>query len=259
MVSTEGGGYQMSFEALRALVRGHPELTVAAAQAYAAISGEGNYGQVARALAVAYQVEFGDDNLALEVEDALTRAGSTSAPPRTLVPGRPPDSSDDKPVPVQLNIGGDLLSNADAYGVVTSLSPQRNPDDHQRLRQLRGRVLLTFDVGDDPREVYEIPAVRAFLADLAARLPGFAYYLDPNPEVGMFLVWFGGLADSEALVAPSVLDMWHDSVLAVVGWTLLGVRELATSLGENPEAACRDVLSFATDEYVDQVLAALPS
>ena len=51
-------------------------------------------------------------------------------------------------------------------------------DTDATVRRFRGRVNVSFDgFDDDPREIYEIPEIRRFCAELDARFPYWLYFL----------------------------------------------------------------------------------
>lgn len=79
----------------------------------------------------------------------------------------------------------------DWLGVVVSRSDVDNRDISTTLgalsdllgaratvRRFQGRVSVSFDgFNDDPREIYEIPEIRRFCADLDAQFPYWLYFL----------------------------------------------------------------------------------
>lgn len=46
----------------------------------------------------------------------------------------------------------------------------------------RGKMLILFPYDDDPRELYDIPEVNSFIAEIMTRCPHFFYFVAPDVE-----------------------------------------------------------------------------
>ena len=68
------------------------------------------------------------------------------------------------------------VENGDISATLGTLSDLLDTD--ATVRSFRGRVNVSFDgFNDDPREIYEIPEIRRFCAELDARFPYWLYFL----------------------------------------------------------------------------------
>ena len=68
------------------------------------------------------------------------------------------------------------VENGDTSATLGTLSGLLDTD--ATVRRFRGRVNVSFDgFNDDPREIYEIPEIRRFCAELDARFPYWLYFL----------------------------------------------------------------------------------
>jgi len=117
------------------------------------------------------------------------------------------------------------------------------------------RCALTFQI-DDPAPIWEHAGARRFTRDLADAQPAFPIYLVPDPEAGMFVVWFGSLADSEAWQGRQ-LDVHHPSVVPEVIAAVGAMESSARSLGISARPAIQRVLTPYDRTQVQTILAAL--
>lgn len=252
------GKVEVNFDKLRDLVRQDPELTVAVARSYLAMgSNEPAYLQRAQGLAYAYKAALGDDSLLLLVTSAIEAAGV----PDTGLTGRVPEpQAGDKPRLIQFVVDRKTLEKGDTFALVRGFSVERAKEERRLagLAALRARVLFTFDVRDDPRPVWKIPEARAVVAKIFAALPYFPYFLARSTEAGAFLVFWGCVADLEA-VEDTGVDFAHRSVVEKLALSLAAIDDLARELGEDPAEVRRDVLSALPDSYVNWFLAEHPS
>jgi hypothetical protein len=260
-IQSQGAGKMgIDVDALRAIVRENPEMTVAAAKTYLQMGRYGRgYYQVAVALATMYQAEFQDDSLAREMQRGLKAAGAGDAQPEVRANEAALEHAAPERLPgIQINIDSASLTRGDPYPLIRQFSvDQAKRADWPALAKLRGRCFLTFETRGDPREVWQVPEVRHFVAGLHAALPYFPYYLHPAPKMGFFLVYFGSMADDEALGAGPSIDLLHPSVLGRVVASLKAIVQLSKKLGEDPLSVCRHVLSGGPPEYSEQVLQAV--
>jgi hypothetical protein len=261
IVPVGGGKMAIKPDRLRELVRGNPEMTVAAAQAYlqtGKTEGRGFY-QVAVALAAAFEAEFQDDSLSKLVAREIEKSGIKGATPEIRPsqaseshgPLRPEDAS-----LIQVRVDAVSLQRADVYGLIRRFSIDRaEPSELPKLSTYRGKVLLSFpSIDKDPRVAWRIPEVRRYVAALAAAMPYFPYYLCPDPRAGAFVFYFGSLADLEAGVGENGINLLHRSVLAALTNALVAIVGLCPRLGDDPSRACRDILQAAPEEVRSMML-----
>lgn len=158
--------------------------------------------------------------------------------------------------PVALEVQRAQLYSGDLGGLA-ALDPGAVPAAMRRdLCRWWGRCALVFDI-DDPGPVWLRADVRRFIARLAAAQPAFAVYLDPTPQAGMFVVWFGALADPQALPGNG-LDLAHPSVVDRVMAAVRAIVALADGLGLSARPAVQRLLTPYPRAQVEAVLAALP-
>jgi hypothetical protein len=263
-IKSRGGGKMVIRpEELREIVREDPEMTVVAVRAYLEMGPFGRgYLQLAGALAGAYEAEFHDDSLSRLVGRHLKEVGAEDAVPEIEVeraepPAREPPAPE-PPRAIQINVDRNTLESGDNYGLVINFSvDRRDPANYPTLIAARGRCFLTFEVPrDDPREVWQVPEVRRFVAGLARALPYFPYFLSLIPELGNFFIYFASLADPEALLAGPGIDLNHPSVVRELIVAVVAIKGLCERLGDDAQRACRDLLATVPPELRDRVLSA---
>ncbi len=220
LVGRHEGHHGVRFDQLQELVRGDPE-AAAGAVPMLVRAGEEQRGflQLAYSVALAYQHACEDDSLVRVVQRALEQAGIPE--PAGLAVGEPPEQV------VELAVNRDDLDRCDIYGWIRLLSLQSlegaSPGHADTLRRMRGRCHLTFPLSADPRAVWEIPEARAYVRALFSEMPYFPYYLETDPVAGTYMVFFGCLADPEALrLAPAeteetldekkLFELWQEAV-----------------------------------------------
>lgn len=214
--------------------------------------------QLAQAIAGAYEVETKDDSLTKMVDGVVSKLAKPLKPIRfvdaTASPGTPSVTS----VPAQPNIGifavdpGDLAK-GDVFPLVRLFRVDEKRIDKDLTRGLRGKIIMTFPVDDDPRPVWQIPSVRTHQQKLFAQVPYFPYYLDPNPPIGMFLTFFAPLADLSAVNKDGV-NLGDPSVVDKVVASMKAVARLAELVGESPAEVCRSILQAAPADFAAIVL-----
>lgn len=241
---------EMDLNRLRELVRGHANLTIGAAKSYAAIAPHSRaYAQIALALATAYQLEFDDDSLYLSIEDDLKKAGFRDLQLRLKNPLPAPQT----PKIVHLSVDAKSLAAADIYSVTRILAVDRQKSAGFIPSTLRGRIMLTFPLGNDPRPVCRIPEARLFMKKLFEVMPYLPYYLHPGPELGMGFMLFACLAPEDAFGPGDQLDLTHPTVVQHVLRSLNAVADIADRLHDSPEAAQEQVLSLLPEHYVQWI------
>lgn len=254
----DGGDGGIEVETLKNFVRDDPELTAGAVRALLLASAESKgYGNLAVALAVAYESVFDDDTLSVIVREHYAALGQPVPAPRVQnqEPARNQEQQSTVP-PIHYDVAEDALSRCDIYPLLKIFSHRHLADDDSldRLASLGGRLYLTFPVPvSDPRHVWQVPEVRAYVRALADAMPYFPYYLAPDPRLGMFEVYFGSLIDPE-LLAGGTLDLMNTEIFLEVGPALLNGMRFADALGADGEASVRALLAVFTAEAADLVM-----
>ena len=201
---------------------------------------QGVFLQLALAVGDIYEKVTGDDSLVLEVQEAAEKKR-----------GRPLDglkressgAASDGPPLIFTEVPRDALARCDVYSVVRELATERLTG--AQFADLRGRIALTFPLEGDDRPLWEIPEVRRFMAELFKVMPYFPYYLDPTPEIGAFVVFFGCLADPEAFEEGG-FNATHPSVVERVSDVLIAVTDVCRKAGQDPQPALQTILSVMT-------------
>ena len=258
--SNANGKSQVDFEFVRRIVADDPETAAAAVMARCWLA-ERNHQpallQLALITAAAYEAEFKDDSLVLFVKEAEARVPGGTMPPIEI------QESEQQPTiqkPLEmLAVPPEDLKSCNISDLVRLFSIDWA--DSKRLSELGsfwGKCIITFGVEDDPREVTSIPQVRQFIQHLDKALPYFPCYLDFEPEFGMFLVYFGCLADPAALIENATggprLNALHESVLSRVGNSLLAIQQMAHRLKVDPVPAWLAILSVYPPDVASTIL-----
>jgi hypothetical protein len=227
------------------------------------------FAQLAITIAVFYQNELGDDSLMIEVERAPWRPQIDDPELKPDDEGAAPPRRD--PLDVLLNqrrdairgmgIDAEQLSAGSIDLFLEIFSAGGETIDRERaLRQsaLWGLCILLFPLDDDPRFICAIPSARRFVAKLHEAMPYFPCYLNFRPEAGMFVTYFGCLADEEAVNpdGPGV-DIYHPSILNKIGESLDAVGRLALAIGKDPRPIWRTALSVYPPDFIEEVVANL--
>jgi hypothetical protein len=244
-----GGQHGIEVEVVLNFARDEPEVAAVAVQAMLQVAAESKgYGMLAVALADAYESAFGDDTLSVIVREHYAALGQP-VPELRFQEDLPPEPTR----PVRYEVSEDELEQCDIYPLLKGFS-HRHLDDGDsvaRLAGLGGRVILTFPIpAADPRAVWEVPSVRAYVRALADAMPYFPFYLLTDPRFGMFEVYFGSLVDPEQLEA-GTFDLLQKENFVVVAPALLATMQFADGLGADGEASVRALLAVFPTEVVD--------
>ncbi len=271
-----GGKQGIDSEALASLVRDDPD--AAAGAVFVLLKAEEvqrGSRQLATAVAMAYQSVTGDDSLSLRAKRAIQEAGGRM--PTIVTEGGEP------PPPARigvLQVRAEDLARGDIYNLLRLFRVDR-PENPAAVTGMRGRFLLAFPVDDDPRPVWQIPAVREFIHKVFEAMPYFPYYLHFAEEYGSFMLFFGCLADADAFqpagrkvqlsegmrktkqivrnyremkrrqglavaagdpTGVMLINVLHPSVLAPVAVAANAIRSLCQQLGEDPTQALDQLL-----------------
>jgi len=251
-----GGKSGIEAEVLTNFARDEPELAAAAAQALLLASEQSKgYGNLAVALAAAYQSVYDDDTLSVIVREHYMALGQQLPELRFQ-----DDEAPAKPAtPIHYDVPEDALEQCDIYPLLKSFS-HRHLDDGDsivRLADLGGRIFLTFPIPlSDPRHVWEVPSVRAYVRALADAMPYFPFYLVTDPRFGMFEVYFGSLVDPR-LIKAGTFNLLQEENFVVVAPALLTTMQFADALGADGEATVRALLAVFSPEAVDYIMNSL--
>lgn len=201
LVGRHEGNHGVRWVQVVELVREDPEAAAGAVPGLIRMGEQQRaYFQLAMTVAAAYQQVVEDDSLTRVVERAMERAGVPELSVQPLGEARPePDRE-----LLQLAVDPGDLEQCNVYSWTRLLSLESlegaSPDHAANLRRMRGRCLVTFPLDADPRSVWQIPEARAYVRALFEAMPYFPYYLHPDPAAGAFLLFFGCLADPEAML-----------------------------------------------------------
>jgi hypothetical protein len=228
------------------LVREDPESALVLAQGYlkrAEEPGGAKYIGPAAALAAAYEQVLGDDSLLRLVDRQSKALRAQDQLPKLKDPAASAALAD--PSLVHFQVAEEQLRTTDIYALLKllSLEHRTTPQDRQILRDLRGRCVITFPIpASDPREVWEIAEVRAYMRALHQAMPYLPYYLFAHEKYNDFTTLLLCLAEESQIVDGklAVEDVMEFRPLLE---TALGVMQLANALGDSPIQACVRVLS----------------
>jgi hypothetical protein len=238
------GRREMDPTALVSLVREDPQSAIAAIHTFRAGAGP-QHLEFAVSLAWAYAMTQGDPGPYHE-----TLAATRQAPPRV----RPEELPKERILP-RISVRKAELAACDIRRVCRLLSLADSPDEAPAtLREVWGRLVLDFELDEDPREVTVIPEARRFVAALHAAMPYLAGCLHTDPVVGQFRVYFGCLADLEALETFGLeVDAAHPSVVGRLREALTAVGQVAPRLGIDAAASYRGLLFLYPAELVQEL------
>jgi hypothetical protein len=204
-----------------------------------------------------------------------------------------PDAPSNAQQPKLFTVSQRELEECDTYPLVRFFSVDRqSTEDRPSLKKLRGRFLLVFpSLDEEVRQVWEIPRARAYVRKLFDELPYFPYYLDLRPDFYSLHLFFGCLADGEAMVPLAeeelhseqlrtlmrevqkvhdlrtraglsaareettlALDLMHPSVVRPMAVSMLCVRWLCVNIGDDVDFALRDLLKDLPADLAEQVV-----
>jgi hypothetical protein len=210
--------------------------------------------QLAMIVAAAYQAEFHDDSLVLNVQESERTISKGAMPPIEFdTPEEQPISTDAVRI---LEIAPEDLRSCNINHVVELLSIDW-ADDKKLLDLLFlwGKCVLTFPVDDDPRPVTRIPEVRQFIQRLNNALPYFPCYLDFHPDFGMFIMYFSCLAQESALLKEGIsLNINDASVISSLLEAMRSVGEVAARMQLDPKPTWHAMLSPYPPEFFLEML-----
>ncbi|WP_128437083.1 chlororespiratory reduction 6 domain-containing protein [Streptomyces cyaneus] len=259
------GTQHMNLNALKELVGSDPEQTAATCRQCVHLARQRagtwhGHAQLAQTLAALYEDEFDDDTLSVWVADELESAGLVVTEPEVGILDAESDrliSVDEVPDerPMLITVERQMLDSADIYPFVALFSRhegERGPERLQQLRELRGRVAISFDIPpDDPREVWEVPEVRAYVFLLSERLPYLPYYFLPE-RLGTLFTWLSCLAPEDAWSGGGVrLD--HPGVILQAARFLHCTRRFAEWLQDDPDEAARLVFGDWPEGFLEHL------
>jgi hypothetical protein len=223
------------------------------------------YRQLAVSIAILHRMETGDDTLEA-VLNTTAWIADVRVPKFLDSDGAEIRVSDTDPDPFATlandPVRGLEVARADAdAGNVAPLVEQFTFDGKTSLRigqmvSTWGSWVITFPYEDDERPAIVIPAVRRYIARVNDAVPHFPSYLDFTPELGMFWLYFGSLADLEAFDGQQ-LDIGHASIQDAVIHSGCAMRAAATRAGRPHEPLWRALLAIYPRETSDELMARL--
>jgi hypothetical protein len=256
------GKMGIDYEIFREVVSGDPE--TAAELVYVLTKQPAvpsTLGQIAMTIAKVYRVEFDDDSL--EQAISLAQWSSKIERPRELTRYEQEELDpldrlvEADPETTRLfDVRPEDLEHGSIDNLVRALLVEgASADRANKMASLWGRCVITFSLDNDPRHITLIPEARAYIAKLHETMPYFPCYLDFRAEWGMFIVYFGCLAQSEAMVNDlTAINVMHPSVLDKLEGSLAAIKSLAERLGKNPRPIWRAILSYYPDEVAEEYL-----
>jgi hypothetical protein len=252
----------INFDVLSEIVRDDPE---SAAEIVLALCRQEEvdmpFAQMAMTIALAYQTVLGDDSLMNEVENAPWRAKMTL--PTVMNSDDEPTTSSNSKRFDHLFQGSSIrildvdLTNLQSGSVESfreALAVEGKDKEYvEKLTTLWGMCVLAFPLDDDPRYVWDIPEARRFALNLHEAMPYFPCYLNFRQEAGMFLVYFGCLADP-AVFATGQLELEHPSLLQRLTESVNAIGKLAARLQRDPRPVWRTMLSVYPQDFSDEMV-----
>lgn len=173
-----------------------------------------------------FEKQFDDDSLTVAVKAAAARTGEPLPNIKAFFPHAPINEAKQQKK-VILQMADSDVATCDTYRMVKLLSLDTLAP-HVR-EGMAGNCIVTFPADGDSRPVQLIPRIRAFVNKLQASAPHFPLFLDLDPQHGMWMMYFGCLADAKATKVISgdqfMFDGAHSSVLVVIKSTLRGLRK----------------------------------
>jgi len=268
MIQLPNGEQQLDYEDLRQAVKDDPETAAAIVyQICRDATLNSTDAQLIATIAALYQNEFDDDSLVQEFDNAAWEQAASFKKPRPVQEDSELLDSvldgDEDTLEILL-VNADDLRNGSVKDCVEQLSiGGANAERLQKLKSLWGMCLLTFPLEDDPRQVYQIPEARQYIAKLHQEMPYFPCYLNFRREFGMFMTYFGGLADGSAS-AESGVNILHPSVIDKVIESMSAIGLLAAAIRQDYLSSWRAMLSCyppdiaellikSSQEYLDKL------
>jgi hypothetical protein len=250
---TGGGKIGIDVAVLTKFARDQPELSAIMVQRYlqAADEDEG-YGRCAVALANAYEAVFDDDTLSVIVREHYASAGQPVPELQS-----PADDTSAKPrPPIYYAVPEEALGECDIYPLLTKCSQRHLAagSSVRRLADLGGRLWVSFPIPDsDPRHVWQVPSVRAYVRALADAMPYFPYYLVADPRLRMFEIYFCSLVDLRML-ENGIFEPLHEEIYPEIKSALLHTARFADGIGADGDACVRALLAAVPANCADFIM-----
>jgi hypothetical protein len=218
-------------------------------------------GQIAMTIALVYKDELGDDSLVQEISHAPWV--SKIAEPGFILPDQQPEpdllerlAQVEPDIPCLIAVGAEDMRRSAIDLFVENLRVETaSPDRAKKMANLWGRCVLTFPLDDDPRHITRIPEARSYITSLHQAMPYFPCYLDFRPGFGMFIVYFGCMAEPDAMSDDgTAINVMHQSVLDKLEESLLAIKAAGALLNKNTRPILRAILSCYPDEVAEDYL-----
>lgn len=216
--------------------------------------------QMTHAIAGAYEAVEGDDSLRIHVERKLATWGLKDLLPQFI---RDPNAAPEPEAPdervIVLQVDAPSWRGGATYVVTRIVSnPPRGSDNRQWLRRICGKVRITFDgLHNDPREVWQVQEVRAFMQKLKKEAPGLAFWTDFSQEGGMLRILYLSLSDPSAEAEGNGVNLYDASFLTALLSTLIDMRPLCQEAGIAWPERCQAILRDFPPAFQDHFFQAL--
>src|ERR1051326_171347 len=207
--------------------------------------------QMAMVIAGAYQIATDDDSLSLAVANAPW--ARKIKPPVFLNPDRKPVPREHedpfRPMPGTLRMLEVVQSDIDSGDVTEYVQKFSFEGKSNAEKKRMASTWGSWSIGittEDERPVLVIPGVRRFISRIHEAMPYFPAYLDYRKELAMFWVYFGSVADADAVSNNGLnLDLRHPTLLLRVSESLSAIGVVAKDVGQDPVPLWRGLLSGA--------------
>lgn len=259
IISRGDGKVEVDSDNLIALIDAHREEAVVLCRAYleTAKTRESTwhaFAQQAVLIAAVLQNLTNDDSMAVWVQRELDVAGINVTAPQVISGGEAPAF----PTPSRIDVDATMLEIDDVYPFVSLFGLRSaGPDGDlvDRFRSMRHRLTISFGIPlTDPREVWEVPSVRAYVSHLQRAFPHLPYFFSPDPAHGMLQIWLYCLSPLDEFVNGQ-LNLRGDGALAGLAVILHGIRATCEALGEKTTAPWMPLFANIPDEVIAEALA----
>jgi hypothetical protein len=210
--------------------------------------------QMAMAVAGAYAETERDDSLAQFVASKAAAWGVADVRPGIVPDTRPnakPLRPDERLLVLQIDV--DTWKSSSPYSAVRHLNGLGGyPDRRAWLLRACNKVSIIFDgLERDPRETWQVPEIRKYVANLVVDVPGICFFLAAEHNMNQML--FLALADTDAYVDGNV-QLEHRSYITAVATGIAGMRDLCQQAGVDFVARTRTVLHGLPEAFQKIVL-----
>jgi hypothetical protein len=147
---------------------------------------------------------------------------------------------------ISLQIGAEQLSACDVSTLETQLGTTIAP---KTAKANYGRIFMIFPAYDqDPREVWEVPEVRAWVRRLANCVPHFPFFLVPGAQAGQVLMYVFCLV-STARGASGGFEVDLNGVREELGKIDRALHDFCLRVREHYPTVAKSVYSDLPEEF----------